>query len=59
MNRSSNNCDIIYFVTKNWRGPSKQNINFRDYLRQLPMEANTACFAEPRSSQITSIMLNR
>ncbi len=44
MNRSSNNCDIVYFVTKSWRGPFKQNINFGDYLQQLSMKAKYFLF---------------
>ena len=44
MNRSLNNVILFILLLKIWRGPSKQNINFGDYLQQLSMKAKHFLF---------------
>ena len=44
MNRSLNNVILFILLLKIWRGPSKQNINFGDYLQQLSMKATHFLF---------------
>ena len=49
---------LIILLLKNWRDPSKQNINFGDDLQQLLKKANIFCFAESRYPSIGIIIFN-